>query len=253
MCAAFIVLTTVLFVHPAAAGQPAQRPEPTTVLSPYWNPRVRRWERIILEYSRDSGLDPDLVAAVIWKESMGYSLVRSPAGAVGLMQVMPREAGFAWRPTGKELEEPWRNVLWGTQALSMVILQGDGDLYNALAAYNGGWAQIHLHATRRYAEEVLAHYARAVAVHCGLPPEGYWVATVAALDDRSPGVLTVLGPQRAAARYSDRPVATCIPDATTDGRPTARAFAPPDGQGLSSGVGIWITMDGQVVYESPTP
>jgi len=66
-------------------------------------------------------------------------------------------------------------------------------------------------------------------------------------------VLTVLGPQRAAARYSDRPVATCIPDATTDGRPTARAFAPPDGQGLSSGVGIWITMDGQVVYESPTP
>lgn len=208
---------------------------------------MRQWEPIILEYAQQRGLDPDLVAAVIWKESLGRSDVRGPAGAVGLMMIMPREAGFSWRPTAEALEDPWRNVFWGARVLSTVIRQSHGDLYNALAAYNGGWEQIHLRGPRHFAEDVLGFYIRAVAVRCGLSPEGHWVATVAAMDKGGRDVLTVFGPQRSLARYSDRPVVAYIPDATTAGPPTAVAFSPPDGKDLDSRVGLWILMDGMVV------
>ena len=63
-------------------------------LSPYFAPAVTRWEPIILQEAHRRGLDPDLVAAVVWKESLGVADSRGPAGAVGLMMVMP----FDWRP-----------------------------------------------------------------------------------------------------------------------------------------------------------
>ncbi|HEC35796.1 MAG TPA: hypothetical protein ENI39_04585 [Anaerolineae bacterium] len=248
LIAVLVAVATLLSVCPVAAQQPAQPPDPDSLLSPYWGPAVRRWEPIIIEYAHQRGFDPDLIAAVIWKESLGRPDAHGPAGAVGLMMVMPKEAGFSWRPTAQALEEPWRNVFWGARALSIVIRQSRGDLYSALAAYNGGWEQTHLRGPRRYAEDILTHYARAVAMRFGLPPGGHWVATVAAVDERARNVLTVLGPQRLLTRYSDRPVAAHIPDSTTNGPPTAVAFFPPDGQDLDSRVGLWIMMDGRVVH-----
>jgi len=248
-----VLAATLLFVFPAAASQPAGRPGLYSSLSPYWEqPTIRRWEDVITESAYEGGYDPDFLAAVIWKESLGLQYAYGPAGAVGLMQVMPRERGFLDRPTAAQLEEPWRNLYWGTQILSRAIRSSGGDLYNALAAYNGGWDQTHLRGPRRYAGEVLGHYARAVAVRCGLPPEGYWVVTVAPVGEGARGVLTVFGPQRPLTRYSNRPVAASIPDVSTYGPPTAVAFAPPDGRDLGSRIGIWIMAGEQVVHE-PAP
>lgn len=243
--AAFLAVALLFPVHPVAARQPTQSPLPPTHLSPYWPETVRRWEPLILAEAERRGLDPDLIAAVIWKESQGWPSRRGPAGAVGLMMVMPKEAGFSWRPTAEQLMDPATNIFWGARALSIILQQSGGDLFNALAAYNGGWDQVHLRVTRRYAQSVLLEYARAVAVRNGLSPNGYWVATVAALN--SPRVLTVLGPRRPLSRYTQRPVMAVIPDATVEGRPTAVPFRSTDGTPPHVQVGIWISVDGRVV------
>ena len=47
----------------------------------------------VMRYSAKYGLDPALVLAVIVQESSGRSWVRSPKGALGLMQVMPYMMG----------------------------------------------------------------------------------------------------------------------------------------------------------------
>jgi soluble lytic murein transglycosylase-like protein len=53
---------------------------------------VRRTSAAILRYSGKYQLDPMLVTQVIWVESGARPWVRSPLGAVGLMQVMPHMA-----------------------------------------------------------------------------------------------------------------------------------------------------------------
>jgi hypothetical protein len=73
---------------------------------------------------------------------------------------------------------PWTNVAAGTRTLAQVIRDGNGDVFYALAAYNGGWEQIHLRVTRNYATDVLDNYVRAVAVEHGLPADGDWIAII---------------------------------------------------------------------------
>ncbi|MBN1180473.1 MAG: transglycosylase SLT domain-containing protein [Anaerolineae bacterium] len=241
---AFLALAMLLPVHPADANLAV------TGLSSYWTDAVRQWEDIVLDESARRGIDPDLVASLIWKESRGRSYERGPAGAVGLMMLMPREAGFTWRPTAAELLDPAVNVFWGTRTMSIVIDQSGGDLYSALAAYNGGWGQIQYRGPRNFANDILNDYARAVAVRNGLSSEGHWVATIAPLDGS--GVMTVVGPRRDLVRYSRPPVMADIPDCTTEGAPTALAFSSSE-MSFSSWVGIWITLDGEVVRGASQP
>ncbi len=244
---ALAIALVLLPLHPVLAQQPDPEPDAELHLSPYWRPVVQQWEALIVEQAQARGVDPDLIASVIWKESRGDASAIGPARATGLMMIMPYEAGFTWRPTSQQLLNPAQNIFWGTRTLATVLEQGHGDLYNALAAYNGGWEQIHLGAPRRYAEEIMAEYAQAVAVRNGLPAEGHWVATIANVDERGRQVLTVLGPQRPLTRYSSRPMVASIPDATTEGAPSAMILTPRDGQGLEEGVGIWIMVDGLVL------
>jgi soluble lytic murein transglycosylase-like protein len=58
-------------------------------LSPY---EVKRIANAVIRYSDRYGLDPVLVTQVLWVESGARPWVRSPLGAVGLMQVMPHMA-----------------------------------------------------------------------------------------------------------------------------------------------------------------
>jgi soluble lytic murein transglycosylase-like protein len=53
---------------------------------------VRRIAAAVIRYSNLYGLDPVLVTQVLWVESRARPWVRSPLGAVGLMQVMPHMA-----------------------------------------------------------------------------------------------------------------------------------------------------------------
>jgi hypothetical protein len=239
----FILVATVVAIfvacivpHPAAAQGGHSLDD--SVLSSYWNPNVTRWESIITRYSAERHVDPDLIAAVIWKESRGLPTARGPAGAVGLMMVMP----FEWRPSPEELEIPWINLFWGIRALAQTIRDGQGDVYYSLAAYNGSWEKIERPNPRRYAGSVLDHYTRAVAVQHGLPVDGDWVAVLAAEGVAGPRTLTVLGPQRPLARYTERPCLQVdeIPSIPENVPPHATVITFEDERGVECRVQLWI-------------
>ena len=61
----------------------------STALSPN---EIQRIASAVIRYSARYGLDPVLVTQVLWVESRARPWVRSPMGAVGLMQVMPHMA-----------------------------------------------------------------------------------------------------------------------------------------------------------------
>ncbi|MCB8967024.1 MAG: transglycosylase SLT domain-containing protein [Ardenticatenaceae bacterium] len=168
------------------------------ILSPYWGSNIRQWSMHIGAVAQEYGLDPDLIAAVIQEESHGDHQVKSWAGAVGLMGVMPAGPGLEWRPSAEELMKPSTNLHWGVAILSEIIQQSGGDFFSALAAYSGGWELVDSRIPRLYAGNVLDHYGRAVAARSGISPKIATQWTVA-IEQRRGNVssesLLVLGQQ----------------------------------------------------------
>ncbi len=89
---------------------------------------------------RGAGLAPSLLAAVARQESRFSAAVHSPAGAVGLLQLMPETAAeLAGRPLAHhELEDPERNASLGASYLSQLLRQWRGNPLLAVASYNAG-------------------------------------------------------------------------------------------------------------------
>ena len=97
---------------------------------------------------RRSGIDPLVLLAVIRQESRFQSDVVSSAGAVGLMQLMPRTAAEVARkekmpkPGRKEVLRPSTNIRLGAAYLSRLVNGYGGDYFRAVAAYNAGEAAV---------------------------------------------------------------------------------------------------------------
>jgi len=238
LCSFLAAITAFTFGYSvrAQSGDPTAGP----ILSPYWGSAVTQWESIISQEAQRRSLDPDLIAALIWKESMGRATAQGPAGAVGLMMVMP----FPWRPSPEELADPWTNVFWGARALAYTIRDGNGDLYYSLAAYNGSWEQIHLRVTRRYAASILDEYTRAIAVRHGLPADGEWLALFAVEGGPGPKTITVIGPQHPLVRYTERPWGQAdIPMIPSDLPPHATTIIFVDEQGAEYRVNVWLVAE----------
>jgi soluble lytic murein transglycosylase len=91
-----------------------------------------------------NALDPFLVAGLIRQESGFQPAARSPAGAVGLMQIMPATGAGLARELGignfraARLTEPELNIRMGTRFLATMIARYGGRTQDALAAYNAG-------------------------------------------------------------------------------------------------------------------
>jgi soluble lytic murein transglycosylase-like protein len=107
--------------------------------------KIRQWCDEITRYAKKTNLDPDLVAALIWQESGGNPLAYSKSGAVGLMQVMPRDGiaasfmcvngpCFTSRPTIAELQDPTFNIQYGTGMLANLVAKY-GSIREALRYY----------------------------------------------------------------------------------------------------------------------
>jgi soluble lytic murein transglycosylase-like protein len=114
-------------------------------ISPDFPQKVRRWCELIEQYARQHQLPPDLLAALIWQESGGNPSAYSRSGAVGLMQVMPRDGiartfqcpngpCFAKRPTIAQLKDPEFNIEYGARMLANLVRR-QGSLRDALKAY----------------------------------------------------------------------------------------------------------------------
>ncbi len=106
---------------------------------------IRQWCSVIERYAGENGVDANLISAVMLQESAGRPDAYSKSGAVGLLQVMPRDgkassfmcpAGpcFADRPSMQELFDPEYNISYGTHMLAELI-QHYGDVREALKAY----------------------------------------------------------------------------------------------------------------------
>ena len=103
----------------------------------------REFEQEVLTSSREYGLDPDLVFAVIRTESHFEPKAVSHAGAEGLMQIMPVTAEWiAWRRgythEREKVFEPAYNIDMGCYLLSYLLDYYKNDLILAVAAYNAG-------------------------------------------------------------------------------------------------------------------
>jgi hypothetical protein len=86
----------------------------------------------------------DLIDRVEQQESGGNQSAVSPAGAVGVMQVMPdtapeaaKLAGVKWDPQAYRTDANYNRLL-GIAYLSEMLRRYDGDVEKALAAYNAG-------------------------------------------------------------------------------------------------------------------
>lgn len=151
---------------------------------------VERWSKAV-------GLPADLVQGLMREESALDPRVISPAGALGLTQLMPATAKqVATRlklahPSRADLMQPELNIRLGARYLSDLVRQQGGEVTLALASYNAGatavarWRasvpgvpldefveQIPVDETRNYVKKVLRSYAAYVTLYGGGAGDG---------------------------------------------------------------------------------
>src|SRR5579863_4756357 len=108
------------------------------------------------------GVDPDLLTAIAWVESHNCDRAVSPAGAAGLMQLMPETAA---RFGVVDTFDPAQSALGAARFLAELEGGANGDrplpLAHLLAAYNAGPGAVERYGgVPPYAET--RHYVRAV-------------------------------------------------------------------------------------------
>jgi transglycosylase-like protein with SLT domain len=118
------------FIGVGASASAEMRPVTVAPVAP-----DRAYDAIIDEASREYGVDPHLVRAVIRAESQFDPMAESGAGAKGLMQLMPilsRELGV------QDPFDPRENIFGGVKYLGKLLDRHHGNVTLALASYNAG-------------------------------------------------------------------------------------------------------------------
>lgn len=90
---------------------------------------------LIYAEAKRNDLKPELVAAVVKTESRFKPNARSPVGAQGLMQLVPRTGRWMG---AKNLMDPTQNIKAGTKYLKYLNERFDGNETKMIAAYNAG-------------------------------------------------------------------------------------------------------------------
>ena len=125
-------------------------------------PILPQWDDFISPAAERYGLDPRLVAAVIWVESSGDPKAVSRKGAKGLMQLMPQTAESLGV---RDAFNPEQNNDGGVRYHKGLLDQHDDDVSLALATYNAGPGAVSRHRgippypeTTKYVMRVLEIY-----------------------------------------------------------------------------------------------
>lgn len=143
---------------PKAAAPPATQAAGRAPLQP-----PAQWRALLQQVSREQGVELSLLHAVIQVESGYNPRARSPAGALGMMQVIP-STGKRFGAT--DLYDPLQNLRAGATYLAWLQQRFNGDLRLILAAYNAGEGAVQRHGqrvppyseTQQYVQRVSALY-----------------------------------------------------------------------------------------------
>ncbi|MGH2869266.1 MAG: lytic transglycosylase domain-containing protein [Solirubrobacteraceae bacterium] len=112
---------------------------------------------VIRQQADAKRLDPALIAAVIYAETK-FDPSTSSAGAEGLMQILPQTAAFLAHRSGAtsfttaDLGTPRVNIAYGSYYLRYLLDEYHGSRLLALAAYNGGEANVSTWLARAHAD-----------------------------------------------------------------------------------------------------
>lgn len=136
---------------------------------------VQSYGPILEREAKKRNLSLPLLIAVIAVESGGNATARSPVGAQGLMQLMPKTAE---RFGVTNSNNPSQNIRGGAHYLDWLLRRYKNDAVLALAGYNAGEGAVDRHKgvppyneTRDYVAKVAGAYH--VARHlCKEPPQG---------------------------------------------------------------------------------
>jgi soluble lytic murein transglycosylase len=150
------------------------------------------FRKTVERWATASSVDPDLLQALMREESRFNPWARSPTGALGLTQLMPRTALYVarglklGRPKPGMLYRPALNIRLGAAYLAELLSEFEGSQVRAVAAYNAGpsavwqWVQarpdeevdewverIPFSETRDYVKRVLGSYGAYRLVYGG--------------------------------------------------------------------------------------
>lgn len=147
-------------------------------LSEYYDEEVAPIERVLRRYSPDTALvqrisvalvreanqvrlEPRLLLAVLLVENPWLDPeIRSPVGAIGLMQIMPVHRG-AWSACGSDLEDVDANICHGARIFAHYFRASNHDLDRALLRYNGCVNGTNTPDCHQYPDHVFARAGRA--------------------------------------------------------------------------------------------
>lgn len=144
-----VALTPEPTLRPDAAGPFAAAPRSSSHASlQRWN-RIYRFStrfrvspdlaRLVHDIAVEEGIEPELAFRLVQVESRFDPRAASPAGAVGLTQLMPGTAReFQPDVTREQLLDPATNLRIGFRYLRALIREQRGDLRLALLVYNRG-------------------------------------------------------------------------------------------------------------------
>lgn len=118
---------SVGWTTPASITPPMMVPACTALAESEFKP-------MIADAAKSEGVQPELVQAVMKRESAFYPCALSDKGAIGLMQLLPEVAG----QFGADPLDPKQNVGAGAKYLKQLLTRYKGDLRLTLAAYNAG-------------------------------------------------------------------------------------------------------------------
>ena len=157
--------------EPATAAEPVEiadivvPAEALTVLTASSAPAA--YAAMVEQVAELNHISPALVEALVWQESRWRAGARSPAGAIGLAQLMPGTA----RELGVDPSDPHANLAGGARYLRQQLDRFDGDIERALAAYNAGPGRV-LRARGIPGIPETQAYVRAIVDRLSGPPTG---------------------------------------------------------------------------------